>query len=150
MSLPVEIDWALIKLEDTPDSGTYTLICGIQDVSINQTANTSDRGVRDCNTPGAVPYRKTKVSSKQLDISGTGLSNSQEETRLNAAVGAVRSYKVETYRDDGTDAGHLLGTYTGDFRMTAKNINATRDGDSSMEISLASDGSWSYTDAAGS
>lgn len=150
MSLPVEIDWALIKLGDGETVETFTLICGIQDVSINQSANTTDRAVRDCETPGAVPTRRTKVNSKQLDISGSGLSNTQEEVRLNAALGAVSNYQVELYREGPTDAGVLLGTYAGAFRMTSKNINATRDGTSGLEIALASDGAWTYADAAGS
>lgn len=150
MSTPVEIDWALIKAGDGEASETFTLICGIQDVTINQTVNTTDRAVRDCDAPGAVPARKTKVNSKQLDISGSGLSNTQEEVRLNTLLGTLNNYRIETYREGATDAGVLLGTYAGEFRMTAKNINATRDGTSSMDISLASNGAWTYTDAAGS
>lgn len=150
MSLPVEIDWAIVKMGDGESPEVFTIICGIQDVQINGAANTSDRFVRDCDTPGAVPYRKTKVSGRQLDISGSGLSNSQEATRLNDALGSLKNYKVETYRDDGTDAGVLLGTYAGAFRLTANNVNTTREGDSSADISLASHGAWTYTDAAGS
>lgn len=150
MSEPVEVDWALIKAGDGETVETFTLICGIQDVTINQTVNTTDRAVRDCEAPGAVPTRKTKVNSKQLDISGSGLSNTQEEVRLNALLGTLNNYRVELYREGPTDAGVLLGTYAGEFRMTAKNLNATRDGTSSMDVSLASNGAWTYTDAAGS
>ena len=150
MSLPVEIDWALIKAGDGESPEVFTLICGIVDVTINQGANTSDRAVRDCDAPGAVPFRKTKVSSKQLDISGTGLSNTQEEVRLNGLLATLNNYQVELYREGPTDAGVLLGTYSGEFRMTAKNISAVRDNPSSMDIALASNGQWTYTDAAGS
>lgn len=150
MSLPVEIDWAMIKLGDGEEVEEFTLICGIEDVAINGGVNSSDRYVRDCETPGAVPVRKVKVNGRQLDISGSGLSNSQEEVRLNGALGKRRNYRVETYRDDETDAGVLLGTYAGTFVMTAKNINTSRNSDASMEISLANHGDWAYTDAAGS
>lgn len=150
MSLPVEVDWILLKLEDTPSSGTYTLICGIEDVTINGGVNTTDRFVRDCATPGGVPYRKTKVTGRQLDISGSGLSNTQEITRINAALGALRNYKAELYREGPTDAGVLLGTYAGEFRMTSSNLSGPRNADSSAEIALASNGVWTYTDASGS
>lgn len=150
MSLPVEIDWAIVKMGDGEDPEVFTIVCGIQDVQINGAANSTDRFVRDCETPGAVPYRMTKVNGRQLDISGSGLSNSQETTRLNGALGSLKNYKVETYRDDGTDAGVLLGTYSGRFRLTTNNVNTTRDGDSSADINLASHGAWTYTDAAGS
>lgn len=150
MSLPVEIDFALIKAGDGEVSETFTTICGIQDVAINGGVNTTDRFVRDCDAPGAVPYRKTKVNGRQLDITGTGLSNTQEEVRLNGLLGALNNYRVELYRDNGTDAGVLLGHYAGEFRMTSKNIGAPRDTDASLEIALASNGAWTYTDAAGS
>lgn len=150
MSLPVEIDFALIKAGDGESPEVFTVICGIQDVTINGGANTTDRFVRDCATPGAVPYRKTKVNGRQLDITGSGLSNTQEEVRLNSLLGALNNYQVELYREDGTDAGTLLGTYAGEFRMTSKNINAPRESPSSLDIALASNGAWTYTDAAGS
>ena len=46
--------------------------------------------------------------------------------------------------------GVLLGTYAGQFVMTAKTLNTTREGDSGAELTLANNGEWSYTDAAGS
>lgn len=150
MSLPVEIDFALIKAGDGEDPEGFTVICGIQDVQINGGVNTSDRYVRDCAKPGAVPFRKTKVNGRQLDITGSGMSNTQEEERLNGLLGALNNYKVELYREDGSDGGVLLGTYSGEFRMTSKNINAPRENPASLDIALASHGKWIYTDAAGS
>jgi len=150
MSTPIEVDWALIKLGDGEEVEAFTLICGIEDVAINGGVNTTDRFVRDCTTPGAVPTRKVKVNGRQLDISGTGLSNTQEEVRLNGALGKRRNYRVELYRDDETDAGVLLGTYAGTFVMTTKNLNTSRNSDASMEVNLANHGDWTYTDAAGS
>lgn len=148
MSLPNEIDWALIKMGDGDGPEVFTTVCGIVDVTINETANSDDRFVRDCDQPGAVPFRFTRVSGKQLDVSGSGLSNADETVRLSDALGRVVNYKVETYKDDGTDAGELLGTYTGAFRMTANNLSTARNGDSSGEISLASHGQWTYAAAA--
>ncbi len=150
MSLPVEIDFALIKAGDGDSPEAFTSICGIQDVQINGGVNSTDRYVRDCAKPGAVPFRKTKVNGRQLDITGSGLSNTQEEVRLNGLLGALNNYKIELYREDGTDAGVLLGTYSGEFRMASKNINAPRENPSSLDIALASNGEWEYSDAAGS
>lgn len=150
MSLPVEVDWILIKAEDTPASGTYTLICGIEDVNINGGVSTTDRFVRDCATPGAVPYRKTKVNGRQLDITGSGLSNTQEITRLEALLGVLRNYKAELYREGPTTAGVLLGTYSGEFRMISNGLSGPRSSDSSSDFALASNGTYLYTDASGS
>lgn len=148
MSVPNEIDWALIKLGDgaTPVE-VFTVICGIQDVQINQPINTTDRFVRDCEKPGEVPNRMVRVNGKQLDISGSGLSNSDTIEDLNAANGRRNNYRIELYRDDGTDAGELVGTYSGVFVMTSTNLNLTREGDGSSEIALASHGAWTYAPA---
>lgn len=150
MSEPVEVDWALIKMGDGEDPEQFTLICGIQDVQINGGVNTQDRYVRICEAPGAVPARKVKVNGRQLDISGSGLSNTEEEERLNAALGKKKNYHIELYRDDETDAGVLLGTYAGQFVMTSKNLNTSREGTSGLDLALANNGAWTYTDAAGS
>ncbi len=147
MTAPTEIDFVLVKMGDGAGSEVFTTICGIQDATINQTANSSDHFVRDCAAPGTPPTRKTKVSGVQLDVTGTGLSNSAEIVRLQAAVGKVKNYKLECYADDGTSGGLLLGTYAAPFRLTANNLNIPREGTASADITLASHGAWTYTAA---
>ena len=148
MSVPTEFDWILVKVGDgaTPTEA-FTLICGVQDVSVNATVATSDRAARDCSKPGEIPYRKTRATSKQLDVSGSGLTNAGGVSLLEEVLGVVRNYRIEGYAEDGTDAGTLLGTYSGPFRMTASNMSSTRDGDSAAEITLASHGAWTWTPA---
>lgn len=145
MSEPTEIDFVLIKIGDgaTPTE-VFTVICGIQDATINETVSSSDRFVRDCAKPGAVPFRKTKVSGQQLDVTGSGLTNADMIPTLRAALGELKHYRVEAYQEDDTDAGTLLGTYSGTFRLTASNMNTPREGDASAEITLASHGEWEY------
>jgi hypothetical protein len=147
MSLPTEVDFALIKLGDGASPEVFTQICGITDVTVNEAARSDDRYVRDCAKPGEVPVRKVKVTGKSLDISGTGLSNADTVTELMGAIGKHKNYKIETYQDDGTDAGSLLGTYAGTFVMTANNLNAPREGAASGQINLANDGAYTYTGA---
>lgn len=145
MSVPTEFDWLLVKMGDgaTPTE-VFTLICGIQDVNVNMTVNTSDRAPRDCTKPGEIPSRKTRAASKQLDITGSGLSNAAGVAPLIAALGKVKNYKIEGYQEDGTDTGVLIGTFSGAFRMTAANMSSTRDGDSAAEITLANHGLWTW------
>lgn len=147
MSVPTEFDWAIVKIGDGESPEVFTQICGITDASINMTANSSDRFPRDCTKLGEVPTRKTRATGKQLDVTGTGLSNSASVTTFMAALGIVGNYKIEGYQDDGTDAGDLLGTFAGAFRMTAANLSVTREGDSSGEITLANHGAWTWTAA---
>jgi hypothetical protein len=148
MSLPTEIDFALIKLGDGAETEVFEVICGLTDVTHSETVNSSDRFVRDCAKPGEVPFRKTRTNGKQLDVGGSGLTNADMIPTLQAALGRVNNYKIEFYRDDGTDAGELLGTTSGAFLLTANNLNIPREGDASGEISLASDGAWAYVAAA--
>lgn len=148
MSLPTEADFALIKIGDGESPEVFTAACGIQDVTINRVANTSDRFVRDCTKPGEVPNRKVKTTGKQLDITGGGLTDKAHVDIFDDALGKVKNYKVELYADDGTDAGDLIGTVAGAFVMTAANMNIPREADASAEITLASHGAWTWTAAA--
>ncbi|ABD27169.1 hypothetical protein Saro_2733 [Novosphingobium aromaticivorans DSM 12444] len=148
MSLPVEADFALIKLGDgaTPTE-VFAIACGLQDVNVNRTANSSDRFVRDCAKPGEVPTRKVRVNGKQLDITGSGLIDKTHIDTFEEALGTAKNYKVELYADDGTDAGDLIGTFAGPFVMTAANMAITREGGGTAEVTLANHGPWTWTPA---
>lgn len=147
MSLPTEFDFALIKIGDGADPEVFTLICGMQDVTVNETVNTNDRFVRDCAKPGEVPQRKVQSTGKQTDITGSGLTNADEVANIRACLGVSKNYTIEAYDRDGTDAGALLGTFSGAFVMTSSNLNITIDTPGSAEITLASDGAMTYTAA---
>lgn len=147
MSLPNEVDFVLIKIGDGGGPETFTLICGLTDATINEQAQSSDRYVRDCTKPGEVPFRKTKVGGKSLDVTGSGMSNADQYPTLRDALGKVGNYQLELRSDDGTDAGNLLGTVSGAFRLTANNLNVPREGAASAQINLASHGEWDYTAA---
>lgn len=148
MSLPVEFDFALIKMGNgaTPTE-LFETICGMQDVTLNETVNTNDRFVRDCAKPGEVPQRRVQPSGKQTDMTGTGLTNADNIADVRAALGVSKNYRVEVYKRDGTDAGELLGTFAGPFVMTSSNLNMSLETPGSAEITLASDGAITYTPA---
>lgn len=146
MALPAEADFALIKIGDGGGPETFSNIC-VQDVTVNQTANTADRFVRDCTKPGEVPTRKVKTTGKQLDVTGSGLIDTAQTAGFLTALGASGNYKIELYSDDGSDAGSLIGTFAGAFVMTADNLNIPRDTPGSAEVTLANDGAWTYTAA---
>lgn len=147
MSLPVEPDFAIIKMGDGGGSEVFSITCGIQDVNINAVANTSDRFTRDCAKPGEIPYRKVKATGKQMDITGSGLIDKAQITAYNTALGKVKNYKVELYQDDGTDAGSLMGTYAAALMLTAQNQAIPRENSATVELNLASHGAWTWTAA---
>jgi hypothetical protein len=147
MSLPTEADFALVKMGDGAGPEVFTLICGLTDVTINKSAATSDRYVRDCAKPGEVPFRKVKTNGRSLDVSASGLSNVDNIDTLDDALGVSKNFKIELYRDDGTDAGELLGTLSSAFVMTAANMGIPRENAASADVNLASDGAWSWAGA---
>lgn len=147
MSVPTEADFALVKLGDGGGTEVFTAICGMQNASINRTVNTQDRFVRDCAKPGEVPYRKVKVTGRQLDITGDGFTDKTNVATLNTALGLAKNMKVELYQTDGTDAGLLMGTFAFNGVLTAANMSIPRDGDATADISIASNGSWTWTAA---
>ena len=147
MSLPTEFDFAVLKIGDGAGPEVFTISCGKNDFTANFVANSTDRFVRDCAKPGEVPFRKTKATGKQLDITGTGLTDVTAFGTEVALVGTRNNVKLEYYTDDGTDAGDLLGTVACNMMVQALNIGAPRDGDASAEIVLASHGAWTWTAA---
>lgn len=148
MSVPNEADFAIIKIGDgaTPTEA-FAIACGIQDVNINRAVGTQDRYVRDCTKPGEIPDRKVKATGKSLDITGSGLIDKAHIDTFDDALGVVKNYKVECYKDDGTDTGTLLGTFAAAFMMTAANMTVPREGTASAEITLANHGAWTWTAA---
>lgn len=148
MSVPTEFDFAILKIGDgaTPTE-VFTISCGKQDITLNFAANSTDRFVRDCAKPGEVPFRKTKATGKQLDVTAAGLTDAATFATEIELIGTLANVKVELYADDGTDGGDLLGTVACNMRVGTLTIGAPREGDSSAEVTLASHGAWTYTPA---
>lgn len=147
MSVPTEADFALIKMGDGAGPEVFTAICGVEGVSINETANTTDRARRDCATPGKPAVRRVRTVSTQVDVTGTGAVDKANIIKFRAALGVSKNYKVELYQYDGTNTGTLYGTYAGPFVLTASNLNLDANGDSAGELTLASDGVVTWTAA---
>ncbi|WP_310533125.1 hypothetical protein [Novosphingobium sp.] len=147
MSTPNEADFALIKMGDGGGTEVFTAICGIENVSINNAVQTSDRTRRDCAKPGKIGTRKIKATGKTQTITGSGGVDKANIASFDTALGLVKNYKVELYKYDGTDTGLLYGTYAGAYMMTSSNMSFDPNGDSSGEITLESDGSWTWTAA---
>ena len=136
MSYPNEADFIIVKVGDGATPEVFTTICGIENATINQTVNTSDRFRRDCAKPGLPGTRKIKVTGRQWDATGSGVVNVDEFPTFNAALGIRKNYQFDFGKRDGTDAGEIIGTYAGPAVMTAANINMG-DSEGTNEITLA-------------
>lgn len=147
MSEPNSADFALLKVKtaDGPPA-VYKLLCGIDGVTINRAAQTSERYRRDCAKPNRPGKRKLRVTGSSWSVSGTGSDNIDLETDFTDAFGVRKDYDVELYRDDGTDAGELMGTYAGTAILTTRNQSYSQDGDSgTTDITLEGEGDLVWT-----
>lgn len=144
MSYPTEIDAAIIY---SVSGGVRTILCGIENVTINETANTSDRFRTECDKPGQIPTRSIRTNGIQWDLTGSGVSNADQIPTLKGMLGQRRAIEIDAIQYDGTDAGALLGTFDGTGVLTAKNLNLQRQGDSGSEITFAGEGELGWTPA---
>ena len=148
MAIPNEPDFALIKKGDgaTPTE-VFTALCGLENVSINNTTQTAERNRRDCLTPGLPGVRRIRATGKTQTITGSGAVNKDSIAIFNTALGVVGNYKIELYKNNGTGAGVLMGTYAASYMLTSANDSIDPNGDSSCEITLECDGLWTWTAA---
>lgn len=136
MSFPTEADFALLKVGDGAEpTENFTLLCGIENVTITETVNTTDRFRKDCATPGAIPKRKLRVTGQQWEVSGSGVVNFDQVDTLSACLGVVKNYEIEFGRRDGTDAGEIFATATGPAMLTSRTTAVGEDG--TLEVSLS-------------
>ena len=142
MSVPNEPDFAVLRV----GTGTPAIVCGIENVTVNQTVNTSDRFRRDCTKPGEVPTRKVRVTGKQWDATGSGVINLDELDTFEDCLGVSKVYTIEFGKRDGSDAGVIVGKYVGPAVMTAANINMGAD-EGTAEITLAGENEIVWTPA---
>lgn len=140
MSLPIEADFAVVKKGDGADPEVFTILCGLDNVSINRVANANDRFRRDCAKPGSVPFRRSKTTGKQMDVTASGAINIPDIATYNEALGVSGNYLIELGQYDGTDAGEIIHTITGPFNLLS--ANSSIGDDSNAEVTLASDGIW--------
>ena len=62
MSEPNEVAFALIKVSSGGGSPTYSVLCGIQNVTVNRSASSADRTSYDCAKPNAPGFRKQRIT----------------------------------------------------------------------------------------
>lgn len=146
MSEPTEIAFAIIKYSDMEVSPTFAALCGITNVTITENTETQDRRVRDCATPNKPGVLRTKIIGNTWSVSGSGLTNADLiETVKDDLFGTRIDYQIEVYEDDDTDAGNLLGTYTGTAIWDANTLALDQDNDSSWSLNLKGTGDLTYT-----
>lgn len=147
MSEPSTFEFAKIAVGDGASSEVFTVICGIETAGFNQSASTSDRGVRDCAVPFRPAERRLRVTGRSRTLTGSGIYNTAQTTLINGLVGTRKNYQFIVWEDDDTEAGVEVGTWEGPGIATAVNMGSPNDGFGTLEITVESDGAWTYTAA---
>lgn len=146
MSLPNSADFALITIQTAAGPpAVFTKLCGIEGVTINRTAQTSESYRRDCAAPNRPGQRKIRVTGSSWSISGSGSDNIDLEEDFSEAFGVRQTYNVELYKDDGTDGGELMGTYAGSAMLTTRNQSYSQENAGTAEITLEGEGLLAWT-----
>lgn len=145
MSYPVESDFVIVKMGDGATPEVFTIMCGIENISLNQNVQSNDVYRRDCAKPGVLPTRRNRPTGTSWDVTGSGVLNISEITRFKAALGTRKNYRIEFGKRDGTDTGTLLGTYAGPAMLLSFNHNVGDEG--TAEVTLAGEDEITWTAA---
>ncbi|GAM06326.1 hypothetical protein [Novosphingobium sp. MBES04] len=109
---------------------------------------TSETYRRDCTTPNRPGKRKLRVTGSSWQITGSGSDNVDIYSDIEAVFGVRSVYNIELYKDDDTDAGELMGTYSGTAIMTAHNQAMTDEAPGTIDITLDGEDDLVWTAAA--
>lgn len=147
MSEPSTFEFAVIAIRTGPT--TFTKLCGIQTTGFNRAAQTTDRYVRDCDFPGRPPERKVRTTGKARTLTGSGLFNTAQIDLMNDLEGQKREFQfiLMDIADPDVPEGTEIGTYEGPGVVTALNLGQSETDMASVDITIESDGVWTYTPA---
>jgi hypothetical protein len=149
VSLPNEPDFALIKVQTAPGPpAVFTTLCGLENANVNESVQTRERYRRDCAKPNRPGQRKLSATGSSWQVTGSGVINIDQEDVLGDVKGVIQNYKIECYKDDGTDAGDLLGTWAGSGMLTTRNRSIQIEGDSGLEVTIEGQDDLVWTPAA--
>lgn len=141
-------DELILEVEWVAASGTYAKICGITDVSITRTLNTTDTEIPDCDDETKPHAIRRTARSIDVSVSGTGVWALQSHQNIHDWFysGAKKSVRLRNAKAAAATAGTPY-VEQGDAFLTQ--LNNERPGDKGVitaSIALAFDGTPAVTD----
>jgi predicted secreted protein len=131
----------LVKIGDGADPEVFGAPCGLTTKNFNQTANTQETTVPDCDDPDAPAYIERAVDTLSAEISGSGvLAKEAHEDVWQPTFQAAASVNCRVY-----PFGAAGGFYAGKFVLTQYNNAVQRGQKVNVDITLASDGEYTWT-----
>lgn len=122
----------------------FTPICGLTTRSFSESINTTDRFIRDCSNPEDVPIRRITATGAQWSLSGSGLLARESIAIVRAALGVQQNWRFAIGKPAGATGWD--GYFQGPAILTAINYGATEGEFVSLELTIASDGAWTWTE----
>ena len=131
----------LVKIGDGASPEVFGAPCGLTSKGFNQTANTQETSVPDCDDPDAPAYVERAVDTISAEISGSGVlaKEAHDDVWQPMFQGAAsKNVRVYPFGDSG-------GYYAGKFVLTAYNNAVQRGQKVNVDITLSSDGEYTWT-----
>lgn len=135
----------VIKLETSEGSGVFSAPCGLTSKGFNQTATTQETVVPDCDDPDAPASVERAIDALSAEISGSGVLAMGSRNTWETWYRSGLKKKCRVYLD--TTLANSGGYWEGYFVLTAFNTGAQRGQKVTVEVTMASDGDITWTNA---
>jgi hypothetical protein len=122
----------------------FTAICGLTTRTFVEGVNTADRFIRDCDDPEDIPIRRLNITGQQWSITGTGLLARESIAAVRAAKGLTKNWRFAIAKPAGATGWD--GHFTGPAVLTSITYGATEGEFVTVELAIASDGEWTWTE----
>lgn len=134
----------LIQLEDTP--GVYVAPCALTTKGIDFSAETNDFNVPDCDDPDAPTWTERVVAALSAGVSGSGTLAMESLATWRAwyLSGLEKNIRVKLDAPLAQGGGHFAMSAV----LTGFNLGANQGELATIEVSIASNGAVTWTDAA--
>lgn len=125
----------LIELESDDSPGVFLQPCGLTTKGFNQTANTQETSVPDCDDPDAPAYVERAVDTISKEISGSGVLTDEAFDIWQNWFDSAASKSVRIY-----PKGLTGGYHGGQFILTNLNNSVSRGQKVNIDVTMQSDG----------
>lgn len=130
----------LIEVSDEASPEVFANPCGLNTKGFNQTANTQDTTVPDCDAPDAPAYTESAVDTIAGEISGSGVLAQAAFLTWQDWFVSARSRNARVY-----PMGLTGGYYAGKFILSAFNMTVQRGQKVNVNVTMKNDGQYVWT-----
>lgn len=136
-----------VKVSDGTDpTPNFVLLCGLTTKSFNQSKEMNDFSIPDCEFPDKIVAVRRRARTKALEFAGAGVFNPADRERLQEMFDDEdpRTLRIELNVPVADGGGH----WSADFHLSQFNITGNDEELMTADMTLLSDGEWTWTDAA--